>query len=348
MAMKLRHHGYDHRNPPDSREPYRIDPDTDSDPDAGTALVSCAAALYSGEEAGQEGENMRIDSSLVGTEIAGLEREVTWRETMNYAAAVGDANPRYLDDTRDGGVVAPPLFAVAVTWPIMEQVQAQLGGAIPAEVIVTMVHATEHLVFHRPVRPGDRLHVSGHVAAVLPSSAGTRLVLRLDAAGSGGEPVFTEYGGALFRGVGCTDSGRGREALPELPRWDEPDAPLWEKEIPIPREAAHVYDGCTDIVFAIHTSRAFATAVGLPDLLLQGTATLATAAREILDREAGGTPERLREVACRFTGMVIPGTTIRLQLQRRETGGEGTLVSFRVLNAEGGTALRYGFARLRP
>ena len=290
---------------------------------------------------------MQIDSSLVGTILAGLEREVTWRETMNYAAAVGDANPRYLDDTLSDGIVAPPLFAVAVTWPIMERIQEQLGGALSMEVIATMVHATEHLIFHRPVRPGDRLRIGGRVAAVMPSSAGTRFVLRLDATDPEGRAVFTEYAGALFRGVSCADSGRGRVDLPVWPSRAEPDSPLWEVEIPIPRQAAHIYDGCTDIVFPIHTSTAFARGVGLPDILLQGTATLALAAREILNREAQGAPERLREIGCRFTGMVIPGTSIRVQLLGKEPGKNGTDLDFRVLNGEGGNALRRGFVRLR-
>ncbi len=58
---------------------------------------------------------MKLDSRIVGTELAGLERDVSWRETMNYAAAVGDTNPLYLDDTGEDGIMAPPLFAVAVT-----------------------------------------------------------------------------------------------------------------------------------------------------------------------------------------------------------------------------------------
>jgi len=289
---------------------------------------------------------MEISSDLVGMDLAGLERKVTWRKTMNYAAAVGDANVRYLDDRLDSGVVAPPMFAVALTWPIMERIQDQLGGSLDPGVIATMVHATEHLVFSRPVRPGDRLQIRGRVAAVLPSKAGTRIVLRLDATDAGGEPVFTEYSGAVFRGVACSGDGRGSENLPELPTWDEIDSPLWEVEIPVSREAAHVYDGCTDIVFPIHTSTAFALGVGLPDILLQGTATLAMAARELLDREAGGAPERMREIACRFTGMVIPGSSIRIQLLRREALEEGTGLAFRVLNEEGDPALRYGFVRL--
>ena len=48
----------------------------------------------------------KIESSAVGREFAPHEREVTWRDITNYAAAVGDTNPRYVDDSRQGGIVA--------------------------------------------------------------------------------------------------------------------------------------------------------------------------------------------------------------------------------------------------
>jgi len=64
------------------------------------------------------------------------------------------------------------------------------------EVLVTQVHHTENLEFHRPLRPGDRLTVKGHVAAILPHRAGTRVVIRFAALDEAHEPVFTEHIGA--------------------------------------------------------------------------------------------------------------------------------------------------------
>ena len=51
---------------------------------------------------------MEISSRFVGTPLKPLETQITWRQTTNYAAALGDANPRYLDDERPEGIVAPP------------------------------------------------------------------------------------------------------------------------------------------------------------------------------------------------------------------------------------------------
>ncbi|MBW2624329.1 MAG: MaoC family dehydratase N-terminal domain-containing protein, partial [Deltaproteobacteria bacterium] len=62
-----------------------------------------------------------MDSSQVGRVEYLPERRITWRDTMNYAAAVGETNPRYFDDTLPEGIVAPPMFAIAVKWPAVDR-----------------------------------------------------------------------------------------------------------------------------------------------------------------------------------------------------------------------------------
>ncbi|MEW6110922.1 MAG: MaoC family dehydratase N-terminal domain-containing protein, partial [Thermodesulfobacteriota bacterium] len=61
---------------------------------------------------------MKLDTNFAGISLKTYQTEVTWRRTMNYAAAIDDHNPVYFDDEREGGIIAPPMFAVAVTWPI--------------------------------------------------------------------------------------------------------------------------------------------------------------------------------------------------------------------------------------
>jgi len=287
-----------------------------------------------------------IDPKLVGKKLSTIKRDITWRDTTNYAAAVNDLNPRYFDDIREDGIVAPPMLAVTLTWPMVGKMREQLGESITPEAAATMVHATGHLVFHRLIRPGDKLKIEGKVAAVLPTRAGTRFVLRFDATDDRDKPVFTEYNGGIFRGIECKGEGKGEKNLPEAPEFDKPESTIWKAEIPIPREMPYVYDGCTDIFFPIHTSPAFAKNVGLPDIILQGTATLALAARELINREAGGQPERLREIACRFSAMVIPDSEIKVELVNKEKKNNETHLGFRVLNAGGAHALKFGYAKL--
>jgi len=290
---------------------------------------------------------MELSSRFAGTRLRDYHTEITWRRTMNFAAAVDDPNPFYMDDEREGGIMAPPVFGVAVTWPIVERIWEYLeSDDFPMDVMMTQVHHTEDLEFQRPIRPGDRLTIRGRIAAILPHRAGTRVVVRFDALNREGDAVFTEHIGALLRGVRCSDAGRSPAPLPEPPSFQEGAGPLWESPIFVDRLRPHVYDGCTDIVFPIHTSRSFARQVGLPGIILQGTATLAFAAREIVDREGEGTPSTLRRLSCRFTGMVLPGTTIRVQLLGRGEKEEGTDLHFHVLNQEGRRAISDGYALL--
>lgn len=287
---------------------------------------------------------MQIDSTHVGTRLKPYRTAVDWRWTTNYAAALGDANPRYFDDTRPGGIVAHPVFPVAVTWPLTLHLDRYIeSGSFPLELMAMQVHHTEHIRLHRPVRPGQNLTVAGTVAAILPHRAGTRVILRYEAADADGRPVFTEHIGGMLRGVTCNGEGRRLDDLPPDPPPASAEGPVWEAPVAVDPLFTYVYDGCSDIVFPIHTSPAFARSVGLPGIIVQGTATLALAVRELVDREAAGDPARIATIACRFSGMVLPGTTIRVVLKHRD-GGD---LFFEVRDAEGHRALSNGHATLR-
>jgi acyl dehydratase len=286
---------------------------------------------------------MEINSRFVGACLKPTKRQITWRQTTNYAAAVGDLNPRYLDDERTEGLVAPPMFPVAVTWPISEQIQDYLSVEdFPYQVLLTQVHYTEHIRLYRLLRPGDNLLIKGKIAAMVPHKSGTVMVLRYDAYDQTEETVFTEHIGGLMRGVRCRDGGAGVETLPEMSSLETKEAPVWETAVAVSLEAPFIYDGCTNIVFPIHTSVAFAHQVGLPGIIYQGTAILALGVREIINREIGGDPERVNAIAGRFTGMVIPGSSIHVQMRGRKTQRGQTDIFFEILNAEGKRAVSNG------
>jgi acyl dehydratase len=290
---------------------------------------------------------MEISTKVVGMQLKEYTREVTWRQTTNYAAAISDINPLYLDDTREDGIIAPPMFASTFAWAVVGRIKELANLPYPQAMFDTLVHYTEHFDFHKPIRPGDRITLRGEIAAVVPHRSGTLLVVKLPAFDHQGEPVFTGHMGVLLRGVGCSDGGEGGENLPAVPTLRDKPKPVWEALIPIGRETAYIYDGCTDIVFAIHTSPRFARSVGLPDIILHGTATLALAAREIVNREAEANPLRLQCLAGRFTGMVTPGKTIRVQMLQKKTIRGGGEIYFTVTDDEGKTAISDGYAKLR-
>jgi len=290
---------------------------------------------------------VEISSELTGTPLKDFVTGISWRRTTNYAAAINDVNPRYFDDERPDGLVAPPMFSVALTWPILERLWEFIElEHFPREILATQVHYSEHLKFHAPLKPGIKVRISGKIAAVLPHRAGTHMVIRLDAEDQNRKPLFTEHIGGMMRGVRCTDQGSGKETLPNVPEAEELAEPLWTQQVHIDPLLSYIYDGCSDIVFPIHTSPKFAHQVGLPGIILQGTATLALAAREILNKNADGNPSRLQELSCRFTGMVIPGTKITIQLLNSTRTKRSTNLFFQVLNNRGQKALGRGYAKV--
>lgn len=290
---------------------------------------------------------MRISSDMVGARIKEYTTLATWRHTTNYAASVGDMNPLYFDDLREGGIIAPPMYAVAVSWPVQQNIFEYLEAPFPPELFRTLVHYTEYIEFFRPIRPGDKLLVGGEVAAVIPHRAGTQIVFKFQVTDPGGIPFHTEYAGALLRGVTCDDGGRGAGSLPVPPGGSLSfTAPAWEDEIYIGKEAPYVYDGCSNIVFAIHTSPAFAKSAGLPGIILQGTATMAFAVRQLINREAGGEATRLEVISGRFTGMVMPDSRIKVRLLGKEAGNSSVHLYFEVVNDLRQKAISDGYARL--
>ncbi|MFO7930842.1 MAG: MaoC/PaaZ C-terminal domain-containing protein [Desulfosalsimonas sp.] len=287
---------------------------------------------------------MELNTGFVGTKLRSRSTIVNWRDTMNYAAAVGDNNPVYFDDTLEDGIIAPPMFCVSLTWPISERMGEHIESeSFPEEVIPTQVHYTEHIQIHRLVKPEDRLTISGKIAEIQPHRAGTYVIIRFDAADHQGNPVFTEHIGGLMRGVRCIGDAVAQENVPEIPRHQADIGAMdWVQPLDIDPLLPYIYDGCTGIYFPIHTSIQFARSVGLPSIILQGTATLALAVREITNAFAGGDPTSIRVISCRFTGMVEPGTRISVKAKPSTENTSANSICFVVISENGNKAIRDG------
>lgn len=290
---------------------------------------------------------MKIETKYVDTPLKDYRVKIHWRDTMNYAASLQDNNPYYFDDERKAGIVAPPMYAVAVTWPIIENLRDFMSGKkLPYRVISSIVHYSEHLIIHRLIKPGDELTIKGKIIAMIPHQAGTHIITRFDALDKDNIPVFEEYMGGMLRGVECMGEAKGIESLPTIPQGNISDNSIWKEILTIDKLQTFIYDGCSRIYFPIHTSKKFAHMVGLTDIILQGTATLAYAVKEITNKEAKGNPENIKEIACNFTGMIMPGTNIEIQLNKKSEIDDDVSLFFNVFNNEQKKAIRNGYIKL--
>ena len=192
---------------------------------------------------------MPIPRSCLGNSVAFAPPTVAdTRWLLSYAAAVGDGdNPFYTSvagpavprKTHDfhgsgvqgTGVMAHPLFCVAVEWPLMWR-QAG-GGALLAprkgsgEIGLAAgeggrgLHYSEDIIIHRPISANDAIATDCAVVAIRRRKRGTFVQYRFDhRMGTTGELLCTTWNGTYFRGVGISGGADGeqewvvRESLP--------------------------------------------------------------------------------------------------------------------------------------
>lgn len=292
---------------------------------------------------------MQIEGNIVGVKSRPYRVEISPRMVMNFAAGIPDPNTLHFDDERPEGIVAPAILPVALSWHMTADYERFWEEGLDAELRTRIVHYSEVLTLHRPIEPGDAIEVVGEVVAVLPHRAGTHFIARYTGTDASGESVFTEHAGAMLRGVTCVGSGKSAEGVPLVGRVEDSVEPLLEIPDAVDALAAHRYDAGADILNPIHTSPAFAHAVGLPAPILHGTCTLGRAIREVINRHADGDSRRVREIACNFTGMVLMDTTIQIRVLRVEDdSGGGQNVYFNVRNGNGDQAIRNGRVTLGP
>lgn len=284
---------------------------------------------------------MPIRSAAVGCPVEPYNVDVDVRKCLAYAAGMGETADVYFDDARPEGIIAPPAMVVSLEWPASRDIRTTPEFGATPEESRRGVHAVQDTQFHRPLRPGERIRVTGQMVAVRRIKPGALTMTRIDLLTAAGDPVATTYTTGISRGVAVEGEDR---VIEEPPAWaDDTVVGEWtETVIPIARELPHVYTECADIWNPIHTEREVALAAGLPDIILHGTATWALAVREVIADQLGGMPERLARFTGRFTGMVIPGTEITVRHAMTDSGAR-----YEVIAADGSKAISDGRALFR-
>jgi acyl dehydratase len=271
---------------------------------------------------------------MVGLTVGPVTHEIDVRWMAAYAAGLGESDPRFYETRRSDGPLAHPLFPVCYEWPLALQVRER---SVAADVELRAVHAFHDLLIHRPPRAGDRLTTTARVIAIVRRPPGALRVVRYETVDDRGEPVTTTEYGSIYRGVDVEGPDR------QLAAWTDGEpaliAPGVVARVEVPATMAHVYTECARIWNPIHTDPAVAARVGLPGIVLHGTATLALAVSRLL-QSTGRDPAAVRRVGCRFTGMVrLPSAfTVR-------AGVEGELLRFDASADDGRSLLGRGILR---
>jgi acyl dehydratase len=145
-----------------------------------------------------------LDQSFVGrTYPATPPYEVGREKICEFAEAIGDDNPAYLDPeaARALGhpdVIAPPTFGIVLSMTAGRQVIADPELGLD---YTRVVHGEQRFVITRPIRAGDRLTVTVTVENIRAAAGNDMITTRGDVVTVDGEPVFTAYSTLVARGT---------------------------------------------------------------------------------------------------------------------------------------------------
>ncbi|MFJ9457324.1 MaoC family dehydratase N-terminal domain-containing protein [Kitasatospora sp. NPDC101447] len=137
---------------------------------------------------------MALDPSFIGRSYPPTEPYEVGREKIReFAIAIGDANPAYIDAEAAKAlghpdVIAPPTFPFVVTYGAAGQVveDPELGLDF-----TRVVHGDQKFAYTRPVRAGDRLSVEVTIDNIKSLAGNDVLTVRGEVTDATGEHVVT-------------------------------------------------------------------------------------------------------------------------------------------------------------
>ncbi len=146
---------------------------------------------------------MAVNVDLVGKQYPPQTFEVGREKIREFAAAVGDGNPVYVDveAARALGhpdLVAPPTFAVVVTrGPQIAVIDDPELGLDFSRV----VHGDQKFHFTRPIVAGDVLSTTSSVSSARSVAGNDIVTIRSDVADAVGSPVVSVFATLVARAV---------------------------------------------------------------------------------------------------------------------------------------------------
>ena len=282
---------------------------------------------------------MPLNKALVGKDYSAPAFEVTPDATQRYARACNDDNRRYFDADAPGGIVAPPMFAVVVSW--MPLLSAVTDPELHADLL-RLLHNSQDMEFIAPIRPGDTLTANAAIASIEKAPGGETMALRLAASNQRGEPVSRITFTVFIRGKRESGGNRPAIAADEENRGE----PVFVATQTIDADQTFRYAEASGDRNPIHTDENVAKMGGLPGIVVHGLCTMAFAAKAMVDNLCGGDPSRMRRLAANFSRPVFPGDLITTRAWAIGERDGRRVFAYETSNPRGLAVIRGGVAEI--
>lgn len=279
---------------------------------------------------------MGMNRGCIGKTYQPMEITVTAEAAKKYALAYNDDNPAFLDESRPGGIVAPPMFGVVYGGL---SVAAPLFDAELKMNVAMMVHGEQEMKWYELVRPGDRITSVAKIQEILDKGSGELCQVLVECTNQHGKKVLDSVYGFFVRGGG---SGKKSESKPEPPRGKE----AFRAQMQVTEDQTYRYADASGDRNPIHVNPEFAVKVGLPGIILQGLCTMAFCQKAVLDHCADRDPSRLKYLFVRFSKPVLPKDQLTTQGWLIETQNSIRRFGFETTRPDGTVVIKNGLAEV--
>jgi acyl dehydratase len=281
---------------------------------------------------------MPLNKACVGREYPPVTTAVTLDAIQKYARAYNDDNPAFFDAHRPGGIVAPPMFGVTVTWDAL--MKAMMDSDLHVDLL-RLVHGEQDMEFANPIRPGDVVNASAKIISIEAKATGETMTLELNAANQKGQPVQKTHFIIFIRGA------RNRDVAAE-PRAAEPDrgAPMFSVAQTIDKDQTYRYAEASRDRNPIHVDENIAKMAGLPGIIVHGLCTMAFTSKVAIDKLCAGDPTRLKRLRVRFSRPVLPGQTITTRVWADGERNGRKVFAYETFNPDGQAVIKGGIAEV--
>ena len=282
---------------------------------------------------------MPLNKSCVGKEYPPIATEVTLDAIQKYARAYNDDNPAFFDANRPGGIVAPPMFAVTVTWNAL--MTAVMDPDVQADLL-RLVHGEQDMEFANPIRPDDLINATAKIVSIETKASGETMTVELTASNQNGQPVNRTLFSAFIRGGRNRDVERTAERIAE-PARGEPDFTVAQT---IDNDQTYRYAEASGDRNPIHVDAGIAKMAGLPGIIVHGLCTMAFTSKVAIDKLCNGDPTRLKRLRVRFSRPVLPGQTITTKVWADSENPGRKIFAFETYNPAGQPVIKGGLAEI--
>ncbi|GAA1959870.1 MaoC/PaaZ C-terminal domain-containing protein [Nocardioides panacihumi] len=174
--------------------------------------------------------------------------------------------------------------------------------------LAQVLHGSQSVTVHGPIPTSGSATLHTRVADVWDKGKAAVIVQSGTAVSDAGDPLWTVSSAIFVRGEGGWGGDRGPSTAVEIPH-RVADAEATYAVLP---QQALLYRLCGDRN-PLHADPAFAARAGFPRPILHGLCSYGIVLREVADLLLDGDVSRIRSFTARFSGIVFPGETIRVE-----------------------------------